>query len=368
MTVGGAMENERSAGIFSLTRSDQVPECLRHLADFPACIAAGQGASVGSGSAKMPLVCGGGPDNRKCFSYCPSKNKWTEVGTMPQSRMHAGHANLDGVGLVMAGGLSADGAKPPKKTFLSDVIATSYGKRFQRKIPNLPRKVAGNCLVAVDKEKAVKQQESKTKPSLYSYDYFQLYSIGGFDGRAYSGYTFRWRSGDRRWTRLSSMRVRRTAPACGLVTKSSTRREIVAVGGFGGGMGRQALRTVEVLDLRMGRWRFGTSFPLEVTAAIAIPNGYSFSIAGGRDDRHRPLGTVFDYSASTGSWAKNFNAGFDKEGVYYHTAFTVPQNMYVINEYAVPDIRQLVIPPFAASPSPAPVPLIRRRRWMRSNT
>ena len=155
MAVGGAMENEQHTGIFSLMRSSPVPSCLKHLADFPAYITAGQGASIGSSSSKMPLVCGGGRDNRKCYSYSPSKNSWTAVGTMPQSRMHAGHANLEGTGLVMAGGFSADGARLPENSYLNDVLSTADGRRFHRRIPNLPRRIAGNCLVAVNKEKAV---------------------------------------------------------------------------------------------------------------------------------------------------------------------------------------------------------------------
>ncbi len=163
------------------------------------------------------------------------------------------------------------------------------------------------------------------------------------------------------------MRVRRTTPACGLVTKSSTRREIVAVGGFGGGMGKQALRTVEILDLRTGRWRFGTSFPIPVTAAIAIPNGGSFSVAGGRDDEHHALGTVFDYAGSTGGWAKNLNPGFDKEGVFYHTAFPVAKDAYVTDELrSKSKPQQIFIRIFTASPSPALAPSTPRRRRRRT--
>jgi N-acetylneuraminic acid mutarotase len=129
----------------------------------------------------------------------------------------------------------------------------------------------------------------------------RLYVVGGYTGAggALSGESaavLRYDPASDRWTRLASMPTARAALAVGVVGD-----RLYAAGGAANG---NALATLEIFDLRRGRWRSGPPMRLAREHVAGAVAGGAFFVLAGRAAGQGNFAAVERYAPSRRRWER----------------------------------------------------------------
>jgi len=129
-----------------------------------------------------------------------------------------------------------------------------------------------------------------------------LYLLGGYVGGRSTARAWRWAPGERGWEALAPMPTARGAHAAAAIGG-----RLYVVGGAPenlGDRGEEPFATLDIYDLRTGRWSSGPSMPTarhHVAAAAAAGKLY---VAGGRRPGDFSLGAFERFDPETGSWER----------------------------------------------------------------
>ena len=94
---------------------------------------------------------------------------------------------------------------------------------------------------------------------------------------------------DNEWVQKADMIQARRAHACGRVTSSTGKDEVVVAGGYF----LASLSTTEIYTVESDTWRSGTPLPQTLSHAASLPFEDTFLILGGGDSPGECIDTIY---------------------------------------------------------------------------
>jgi N-acetylneuraminic acid mutarotase len=219
--------------------------------------------------------------------YDPAANTWTQIADLPTRLTHAGVA-VEGRDVYVAGGYVGKFATGYDQTFgVTNVWKYNVDSNAWTAAPNLPRKLAGGGLVALDRK---------------------LYYFGGNDENRND-------AADHYALDLDNLaagwQVRPPIPeAVSHFGYLALGGKIYAVGGqHGNDDALETVKTVQVYDPVANTWSTRADMPVAIShiaSATIVLNG-RIVVAGGETSHEHPTNRVTAYDPATNTWTSMSN-------------------------------------------------------------
>jgi hypothetical protein len=294
LICGGYDDRTDTCQVVDLESSETT---CKHVQKFPAYV---KEAIGGLGFKEIPIICTGrqnGSLSNKCYSL--DNNKWGSSASMNSARVNAAAAQLTDGRLLVTGG--RDGSN----VLNSAEVLTKKG--WESNIPSLPVGIWYHCMVTVNSTTVM--------------------VIGGYQNNQLSGKTFYYTFGGKSWTLGPELKNKRFGHTCGRIQRNS-RSQGMSIIVVGGSNGSSILSSVEILDESSNEWKTGPELPFGIFSSKMVEdqNG-GVVLIGGLPSSKDWLVNLYQLPNGGRDAAWTMMEQKLKTGIYFHTAFLVPDNV-----------------------------------------
>jgi hypothetical protein len=228
-------------------------------------------------------------------------NEWVSSASMNSKRAFAAASQLQDGKLLVTGGYDGSGS-----FFKSSEMLTEEG--WESNLPSLPVTILSLCMITVNSTTVM--------------------VIGGHQNGQFSGKTFYFTFGEKRWTEGPEMKYKRYSHSCGRIRRNKESQEMSIIVAGGQYDDEDYLSSVEILDEGSNEWLIGPELPFDIrySQMVEDQNGGVVLIGGRSSSLDGYLDTLYQlpHGGQDAVWTKMEQKMLT--GKFDHTAFLVPDN------------------------------------------
>lgn len=279
---------------FEVIDIDSSSTTCEKIANYPNPVYSAVGAL---GPNDQPLICGGVPHNKECYSL--QNGRWQLSSLMNNNRANAAMTQSpfpsEGSSFILTGG---ENTSQPLDS--SEILIDNS---WQLSTSHLPLPMICHCMIQIN--------------------FTTVMTIGGSNS-SYLQETYIFNAEIEQWVLGPLLNFERDELACGRILSNGDSQQFsfIAVGGQNG----LPLKTTEILDDLTGNWIYGPELPITLTLGSLVedPAG-GVILTGGYNPEVPHHNTLYRLAHAEAKWIKMPQSL--KTARYHHVAFLIPDKL-----------------------------------------